>query len=273
MTIKIASWNVNSIKARLSHLLKWLPEAEPDIVLLQETKVVDEAFPILEIRSLGYNIATAGQRGYNGVAILSKYPIDVLRGALPGGHNIDIQARYLEVFTGGLQVASVYLPNGNPIGTEKFSYKLSWMYRLYEHLQDLLNYEYPLVVGGDYNVAPTDWDVYDPDGLREDAICQPASRAAFRKIMNLGVIDAIRALNEDCSLYTYWDYQRGALSADHGIRIDHLLLSPQTADRLQEAGIDKTPRFWEKPSDHTPVWCSLTPTATDPIGASMRGGV
>jgi exodeoxyribonuclease III len=261
MTVKIATWNVNSIKARLSHLLAWLPEAAPDIVLLQETKVVDEAFPSLELRSLGYNVATAGQRGYNGVAILSRSPIEISRRALPEGDDLDTHARYIEAFTGGLQVASIYLPNGNPIGTDKFSYKLSWMDKLYRHVQDLLEAECPFVLAGDYNVAPEDRDVYDPEAFREDAICQPASRAAFRKMMYLGLTDAIRALNADPGLYTYWDYQRGALRADHGIRIDHLLLSPQAADRLQDASIDKTPRYWEKPSDHTPAWCILASTA------------
>lgn len=271
MTIKIASWNVNSIKARLSHLLKWLPEAAPDIVLLQETKVVDGAFPLLEICSLGYTVVTAGQRGYNGVAVLSKYPVEISRNALPERETIDTNARYIEAFTGGLRVASVYLPNGNPLGTEKFSYKLSWMNRLHEHVQELLNSEFPFVLGGDYNVAPTDYDVYDPDAFREDAICHPASRAAFRKIIHLGITDAIRALNVGHGPYTYWDYQRGALHADRGIRIDHLLLSPQAADRLQEAGIDKTPRFWDKPSDHTPVWCVLRSTGGDDLRTVPQG--
>lgn len=260
MTVKIATWNVNSIKARLSHLLAWLPEAAPDVVLLQETKVVDEAFPSLEIRSLGYTIVTAGQRGYNGVAILSRYPIEVSRRALPEGDDLDTHARYIEAFTGGLQVASIYLPNGNPLNTDKFSYKLTWMDKLYRHVQDLLETECPFVLAGDYNVAPEDRDVHDPEAFRDDAICQPASRAAFRKIIYLGVTDAIRALNADPGLYTYWDYQRGALRADHGIRIDHLLLSPQAADRLQNAGVDKTPRYWDKPSDHTPAWCVLAST-------------
>jgi exodeoxyribonuclease III len=264
MTLKIASWNVNSIKARLPHLLKWLPEAAPDIVLLQETKVVDEAFPALEIHGLGYNVVMAGQRGYNGVAILSKYPIEVSRRALPEWpewDDPDTHARYIEALTGGLQVASIYLPNGNPIGTDKFTYKLSWMARLHRHVQALLEAECAFVLAGDYNVAPDDRDVYDPEAFSDDAICQPASRAAFRKIIHLGVTDAVRTLSEEHGLYTYWDYQRGALRSDHGIRIDHLLLSPQAADRLQEAGIDKAPRFWDKPSDHTPVWCTLTSNA------------
>ena len=258
MSVKIASWNVNSIKARLSHLLTWLPEAAPDIVLLQETKVVDEMFPLLEIRSLGYNVVTAGQRGYNGVAILSKFPIGLSRKALPDEVGLDTHARYIEAFTGGLKVASIYLPNGNPIATDKFSYKLSWMDRLYLHVQDLLEAECAFVLAGDYYVAFDDRDVYDPEAFSGDAIWHPASRAALRKIIYLGVTDAVRALHVERGLYTYWDYQRGAFHADHGIRIDHLLLSPQAADRLQDAGIDRAPRFWDKPSDHTPVWCTLT---------------
>jgi exodeoxyribonuclease-3 len=256
--LKIATWNVNSIKARLDHVLKWLPEAAPDIVLLQETKVVDAAFPAGEIGALGYNAVTSGQRGYNGVAILSKHPIELRRTGLPAGDVPDAHARYIEAFTGGVQVASIYLPNGNPIGTDKFIYKLSWMDRLYRHVRELLEAEGAFVLAGDYNVAPDDRDVYDLDAFKADAICQPASRAAFRKILYLGLTDAVRALSGQSGLYTYWDYQRGAFLADRGLRIDHLLLSPYAADRLQSAGIDKTPRGWDKPSDHAPVWCTLT---------------
>ncbi len=258
MTLKIATWNVNSIKVRLPHLLKWLPQATPDVVLLQETKVVDSAFPTAEINDLGYNVLAVGQRGYNGVAVLSRHSIEPLRNALPDdGDATDTHARYVEAVTGGLHVASVYLPNGNPLGTDKFAYKLLWMERLYRHVQDLLESEVPFVLAGDYNVAPDDRDVHDPDAFKGDAICQPAARAAFRKILYLGVIDAIRALKSDPGLYTYWDYQRGGFAADRGIRIDHLLLSPQAADRLEETAIDKTPRGWDRPSDHAPVWCTL----------------
>lgn len=259
--LKIATWNVNSIKARLYHILKWLPEAAPDIVLLQETKVVDAAFPATEIGALGYNVVTSGQRGYNGVAILSKHPIELLRIGLPEGHIPDAHARYIEAFTGGVQVASIYLPNGNPVGTDKFVYKLAWMDRLYRHVQDLLEAEGAFVLAGDYNVAPDDRDVYDLEAFNGDAICQPASRAAFRKILYLGLTDAVRALSPQGGLYTYWDYQRGAFLADRGVRIDHLLLSPHAADRLHAAGIDKAPRGWDKPSDHAPVWCQMTPAS------------
>lgn len=261
--LTIATWNVNSVKARLAHLLRWLAEARPDIVLLQETKVIDEAFPSLEIGDLGYNTATVGQRGYNGVAILSKRPIDVLTTELPGEPDDD-HARYIEAFTADVLVASVYLPNGNPITSDKFPYKLSWLERLRARVGELLDSEDAFVVGGDYNVAPQDADLFDPDAFRADAICQPQSRAAFRKVLYSGLTDAIRAYHAGPGPYTYWDYQRRAFVADHGIRIDHLLLSPQAADRLRGAGVDRTPRGWDKPSDHTPVWCQLADGANDP---------
>ncbi|MCW5699914.1 MAG: exodeoxyribonuclease III [Rhodospirillales bacterium] len=253
----IATWNVNSIKARLPHLLQWLKSASPNVVLLQELKVADEAFPALEIGDLGYNVATVGQKTYNGVAILSKQPIDVLATALPGD-DADTQARYIEAFTGDLRVASIYLPNGNPVGTDKFTYKLGWMERLYRHVQCLLESEDAFVLGGDYNVAPTDRDVYDPKAFADDALCQPESRAAFRKIMYLGLTDAIRAIGGDAQRFTWWSYQQRAFTADHGVRIDHLLLSPQATDRLETADIDREPRGWDRPSDHTPVWCRLS---------------
>jgi len=254
--IKIATWNVNSIKARLPNLLAWLAEAAPDVVLLQETKVVDDAFPAIEIEDLGYNCATAGQKTYNGVAVLSKRPIEVLERALPGDSD-DAQARYIEAFTGDVRVASIYLPNGNPVDTDKFAYKLAWMGRLYRHVRALLASEEAFVLGGDYNVAPDDDDVYDPPRWRDDALCRPETRAAFRKIVFLGLTDAIRVTSGKRGHYTWWDYRGGAWPQDKGLRIDHLLLSPQAADRLRTADIDRTPRGWEKASDHTPVWCEL----------------
>lgn len=254
---KIASWNVNSVKARLPNLVAWLRQAQPDIVLLQETKVTDDAFPFEEVGDLGYNAAVAGQKTYNGVAILSKQPIDVLERALPGNEN-DLQARYLEAFTGGLRVASLYLPNGNPVDSEKFAYKLSWMERLWRYVPTLLESEDAFVLGGDYNVAPQDTDVYDPDGWRNDALCRPESRAMLRRILHLGLTDALAALSPAGSrCYTWWDYRRGAFAADEGLRIDHLLLSPQAADRLAGAGVDREARGWDKASDHAPVWCEL----------------
>jgi len=259
-SIKIATWNVNSIKARLPNVLKWLRDAAPDIVLLQETKTTDDAFPGLEIGDLGYNFAAAGQKSYNGVAVLSKRPIDVLETTLPG-NGADIQARYIEAFTGNIRVASIYLPNGNPVDTEKFVYKLAWMERLYGHVISLLASEEPFVLGGDYNVAPDDGDVYDPARWQGDALCRPETRAAYRKIVHLGLTDALRAVSPETGRYTWWDYRGGSWDQDQGLRIDHLLLSPQAADRLEDSGIDRIPRGWEKASDHTPVWCELTETA------------
>ncbi len=253
---RIATWNVNSVKARLAHLLAWLRAEQPDIVLLQETKVTADAFPTSEIGDAGYNAAVVGQKSYNGVAVLSKRPIDVLASCLPGDCD-DAHARYLEAFTDGLRVASIYLPNGNPVATDKFAYKLAWLERLYRHASSLLASEDAFVLGGDYNVAPTDDDVYDPYGWRNDALCRQESRAGFRKLCYLGLTDAVRALYPNGPRYTWWDYRAGAWAGDQGLRIDHLLLSPQAADRLGDAGIDRGPRGWERPSDHAPVWCEL----------------
>lgn len=253
---KIASWNVNSVKARLEHLQRWLKEAAPDIALLQELKCVDEAFPRLEIESLGYNVETSGQKTYNGVAILSKFPIDVELRALPGDE-ADEQARYIEAFTGNVRVGCIYLPNGNPIPGEKFDYKLAWMERLYHHAKELLKTEDTLVLGGDYNVIPETGDVYDPAAFADEALFQPESRGALRKIINLGYTDAFRATTHETGRYTWWGYQGGGWQKDNGVRIDHLLLSPQAADKLKACDIDRTPRGWEKPSDHTPIWCEL----------------
>ncbi len=255
--IKIASWNVNSVKARLEHLLGWLGKFNPDIVLLQETKGVEEAFPFLEIGDLGYNAAVSGQKTYNGVAILSKFPIDLDRTTLPGDET-DLQARYIEGETGGVRVASVYLPNGNPAPGGKYDYKLRWMERLNAHAQTLLKTDDAFVLGGDYNVIPEPGDVYDPKNWTDDALFRPETRAAYRALIYLGLTDAYRAKAKDQGRYTWWDYRGGAWSKDQGARIDHLLLSPQAADRLEESGIDREPRGWEKTSDHTPVWCTLS---------------
>jgi exodeoxyribonuclease-3 len=258
--VKIASWNVNSVKARLPVVLTWLKRASPDIVLLQETKVTNDGFPALEFGDLGYNFATVGQQTYNGVAVLSKRPIEVLETALPGDPS-DVQARYLEVFTDGIRTASLYIPNGNPVGTDKFAYKLAWLERLYRHVRSVLEAEDAVVFGGDYNVVPHDDDVYDPAAWRDDALCRPESRAALRKVMYLGLTDAIRALSTEPGQYTWWDYRGRSWAADQGLRIDHLLLSPQSADRLRASGIDREPRGWEKASDHAPVWCELAAPA------------
>jgi len=256
-TVKIATWNVNSIKARLQNVLAWLKSFSPDVVLFQEIKCVDDAFPRLEIEDLGYNVVTHGQKTYNGVAILSKSPIEDAAPGLPGDDGDD-HARYLEATVfGKIRVASIYLPNGNPIDTPKFPYKLAWMDRLKAQMMRTLSLEEMAVFGGDYNVIPKDSDVYDARAYAMDALMQPDSRARFRSMLHLGLTDALRAFHPEEHLYSYWDYQAGAWQKDHGLLIDHLLVSPQAADKLVNSGIDKGPRGKEKASDHTPVWCEL----------------
>ena len=265
MTV-IATWNVNSVKARLPRVIEWLEAFSPDVALLQELKTEDVSFPRLEIESAGYHIETVGQKTYNGVAILSKQPINVIHRALPGDAS-DEQARYLEADTCGIRVASIYLPNGNPTRDEagadheKFIYKLKWMDRLLAHGAALLAEEIPVVLAGDYNICPTDIDVYDPRAFADDALCRPESRSRFRALVNLGYTEAWRTMNPDLHAYSYWDYQRGAWQKDNGVRIDHLLLSPEAADLLADVGIDKAPRGKEKASDHTPVWGKFTESA------------
>ncbi|WP_293858427.1 exodeoxyribonuclease III [uncultured Alsobacter sp.] len=258
--MRIATWNVNSVKQRLEHLLTWLKEAEPDVVCLQELKCVDEAFPASEIESAGYNVAVHGQKAFNGVAILSRRPFDEVRRGLPGDE-ADVQARYLEaVFSVGsraLRVASIYLPNGNPPDTEKYDYKLAWMDRLIAHAGGLLAFEEPLVLAGDYNVIPTARDVHDPALWAGDALFLPRTRAKFQEFAALGLTDAFRACDGREGQYSFWDYQAGAWQKNNGIRIDHLMLSPEAADVLRAARIDKHVRSWEKPSDHVPVVIDL----------------
>ncbi|HXQ51748.1 MAG TPA: exodeoxyribonuclease III [Stellaceae bacterium] len=254
--MKIATWNVNSVKARLGHVLAWLEEAKPDVLCLQEIKCVDADFPTLEVKGLGYHVETLGQRTYNGVALLSREPArDIVRGL--AGDDSDQQARYIEASFGALRVASIYLPNGNPVGTDKFDYKLAWMRRLETHARALLDGERPCVLAGDYNVAPTDDDVFDPVEFGNDAICRPESRARFRVLLNLGLVDAFRVFHPEPHRYSFWDYQNNRWKNDEGLRIDHLLLTPQAADRLVAADIDRGPRGRDKASDHTPVWCEV----------------
>jgi exodeoxyribonuclease-3 len=252
----LASWNVNSIKARLGNVLDWLKEAQPDVVCLQETKCLESDFPGLELKGLGYDVVAAGQRAYNGVAILSKHRLEDVTVGLPGD-GADTQARWIEATVDKVRVISLYLPNGNPVGTDKFPYKLAWMDRLAARAQALLALERPVVLAGDYNVCPTDDDVYDPVGFRHDALCQAESRARFRALLYQGWTDAYRAFDAEAHKYTFWDYQQGRWPRDEGLRIDHLLCSPHAADRLQRAWIDKTPRGKEKASDHTPILCEL----------------
>ncbi len=255
--MKIASWNVNSIKTRLPHVLAWLDTAAPDVLCLQETKTVEENFPALEIEAAGYKSAVVGQKAYNGVAILAKAPIEVLERRLPG-EKADEQARYVEARIEGVRVASVYLPNGNPVTTEKFDYKLRWLDRLTRHTEALLKTEEPFVLAGDFNVIPTAMDVHDPKGWTEDALYTLPTREKFRALIHLGLTDAFRSLHPAAHAFTFWDYQGGAWQRDLGLRIDHLLLSPQAADRLETCEIDKSPRAKEKPSDHTPIWCQIS---------------
>ena len=258
--VKIATWNINGIKARLETAVAWLEKTEPDLVCLQEIKSVDEGFPADRFEALGYTVALHGQKSFNGVAILSKRPIDELRKGLPGDDD-DPQARYLEAVvstdTCALRIASIYLPNGNPTDSEKFPYKLAWMDRLAAHARDLLALEEPFVLAGDYNVIPFADDVHDAASWEGDALYRPESRCRFRALLNLGLTDAVRACSAEPALYTFWDYQAGAWQKNNGIRIDHLLLSPQAADMLKASDIDRFARGWEKPSDHVPVWIEL----------------
>ena len=254
--MKIASWNVNSVKARLPHLLAYLEEAQPDVLCLQETKCLAADFPTLELKGLGYHVEAIGQRSYNGVALVSKLPAAELSCGLPGSPEDD-QARYLEATFGEVRVACLYLPNGNPSGTDKFIYKLAWMERLIDHAQGLLRHEIPFVLAGDYNICPTDDDVYDPVGFRDDALCRAEARARFRALVYLGLTDAYRVFHRDPHKYTFWDYQAGRWHRDEGLRIDHLLLSPHAADRITDCDIDKKPRGKDRASDHTPIWCEL----------------
>lgn len=257
--MQIATWNINGVKARIETLLAWLKEAGPDIVCLQEIKSVDDQFPRLEIEAAGYHVETHGQKGFNGVAILSRTrPDDVLRG-LPGDPG-DEQARFMEAAfstrRGAVRVASLYLPNGNPLGTEKYPYKLSWMKRLERFAAERLALEEPTVLAGDYNVIPEPRDAKNPAAWTGDALFQPESRDAFRAIEYLGYLDAVRAVTDE-QVFTFWDYQAGAWQKNNGIRIDHVLLSPEAAGRMRAARIDSHVRGWEKPSDHVPVIVDL----------------
>ena len=252
----VASWNINSVRLRLPLLLDYLKEQAPDVLCLQELKCTDEQFPRQEIEDAGYNALVHGQKSWNGVAILSKRPIEEMQRGLPGAE--DEQSRYLEALTQDeagaiMRVASIYLPNGNPVGTEKTTYKWAWMDRLKAHAHDLLALEEPLVLAGDYNVIPAPEDAKHPEAWTGDALFLPDTRKRFRTLVNLGFTDALRACSDAAGLYTFWDYQAGAWQRNNGIRIDHLLLSPQAADRLDSVAIDKEMRSKEKPSDHVPI--------------------
>ena len=257
--MKITTFNINGIKARAEALPAWLDEAHPDVVVLQEIKSVDDAFPREIFEDRGYNVETHGQKSFNGVAILSKLPLEDVTRGLPGD-DADEQARWIEATVVGktaLRVCGLYLPNGNPAPGPKYDYKLAWMDRLRTRAQALLDTEMPALMAGDYNVIPQDEDAKRPEAWRADALALPASRAAFRRILNLGFTDAFRARVQGPGHYSFWDYQAGAWNRDDGIRIDHILLTPQAADLLTDCGIDRAVRGGEKPSDHVPVWVDL----------------
>ncbi len=258
--MRIATWNINGTKARIDGLLRWLRESSPDIVCLQEIKCTDDGFPADQFGDLGYNVAVHGQKGFNGVALLSKHPIeDVQKGLPPVG--ADEHARFLSglisTADGALRVVSAYMPNGNPIGSDKFHYKLAWLRRLEDWAREELKREEPLAIAGDYNIIAEPIDAKYPDNWVTDALYTPEARQAFRRISALGLTDALRAVDDGGGIYTFWDYQAGAWQRNNGIRIDHIMLSPEAADRLRLAGVDRHVRAWEKPSDHVPVWVEL----------------
>lgn len=254
--MRIATFNINGIGARLPRLLEWLEAVKPDIACLQEIKTVEGNWPAAAIADAGYHSLVLGQKGFNGVAILSREPAVETQRGLPGDDS-DEHARYLEAEVAGLRVASIYLPNGNPVPGPKFDYKLAWFARLRAHAQGLLAAEIPVVLAGDYNVCPTPADVFSEAAMANDALCQPETRAAYRAMLYDGWLDAIRARYPRETVYTFWDYQAGAWRRDAGLRIDHLLLSPAAADRLVEAGVDKSVRGEERASDHAPTWVQL----------------
>ena len=254
--MKLVTWNVNSINQRLPLLLQWLQANAPDVVMLQELKCMDEKFPRAEIEAAGYTCEVFGQKSWNGVAILSRHPMqDVTRGL--AGDDSDEQSRYIEATIKGIRVGCLYLPNGNPVDSEKYPYKLRWMDRLAAHAQNLLAQEIPFVLGGDFNIIPHARDCHDPLVWADDALFRLQSRQKFRTLLNLGLTEAFRAVNDNAGEYTFWDYQAGAWPRNHGIRIDHFLLSPQATDKLASCVIDREPRSWEKASDHVPVVLEL----------------
>lgn len=248
--MKIVSWNVNSIKARLDHVKRYLEEEKPDVLMIQELKGLE--FPSGEFDVIDYQSHAVGQKAYNGVAIISKYPIDVVLDHLPGDKT-DEQARYIEADINGVRLINIYLPNGNPTPGDKYDYKLGWMERLYTRLKHLRDNDIPFIIGGDFNVIPKDKDCHSPKDWEGDALFRAETHAAFRTLINLGLTDAFRVHDTRAEQYTFWDYQAGAWQKNNGIRIDHFLLSPVMADRLNSCNINKTPRGWDKPSDHTPI--------------------
>jgi exodeoxyribonuclease-3 len=260
MTLKIATWNINGVKARLDQAVQWVSDLKPDILCFQEIKTLTEAFPAAAFEDLGYNVAVHGQKGFHGVALLSKLPLEDIKRGLPG-EDSDDQARFIEgvvsVPFGAVRVVSLYLPNGNPIGSDKFDYKLRWMDRLKRWALTHMEVEETFILAGDFNVIPEARDAQFPNNWVNDALYQPAPRRAFRELNHIGLTDAVRATNDGSGIYTYWDYQAGAWQRNNGIRIDFQMLSPQAADRLVGVSIDTRTRSWDKPSDHVPVIVEL----------------
>lgn len=256
--MKIATYNVNGVNGHLPVLLRWLEETAPDVVCLQELKAPQEKFPEKAIQDAGYNAIWHGQKSWNGVAILAKNKqIEEVRRALPGDPE-DSHSRYIEAYIDGILIACLYLPNGNPAPGPKFDYKLGWFKRLYDHAQTLLALNVPTVITGDFNVIPTEFDVYKPERWLDDALFLPETRAAFHNLVAQGWTDALRKLYPDEKIYTFWDYFRNAYGRDAGLRIDHFLLSPNLINQLKDAGVDRNVRGWEKTSDHAPVWITLS---------------
>ncbi|MGI9390578.1 MAG: exodeoxyribonuclease III [Boseongicola sp.] len=257
--MRIATFNINGVKARINALTDWINESKPDVALLQEIKSVDENFPRQHFEDLGYIVETHGQKGFNGVAVLSKFPLEDVTRGLPGNED-DEQARWIEATVIGqkpVRVCGLYLPNGNPAPGPKYDYKLEWMGHLKNRAQTLLDTEEPAVMCGDYNIIPQDEDAARPEAWKEDALARPESRAAFREILNLGFTEAFRTCNSAPGHYSFWDFQGGAWERDDGIRIDHHLLTPQAADLLKDCWIESAVRGREKPSDHVPAWIEL----------------
>ena len=259
--MKSATWNVNSIRVRLPHVIDFIKKQSPDVLLLQELKAQDHDIPKSDLEDTGYNVIFKGQKAYNGVAILSKYPVSDIVTSLYEDEDHNEQARYIECWVdsknSGIRVASIYLPNGNPINTEKFIYKIEWMTKLKQHVEKLLDNEESIILGGDFNVCPEDRDAANPEAMKNDALFQPEVRAKFREIINLGYYDAWRALNPNRTNWSYWDYGR-AFEQNKGLRIDHFLLSPFAIDKLESIEIDTYHRSLEKPSDHAPVIINIS---------------
>lgn len=256
--MKVATYNVNGVNGRLPVLLRWLAETQPDVICLQELKAPDEKFPEQAIKDAGYNAIWQGQKSWNGVAILARnLEIKELRRGLPGDTE-DLQSRYIEAMVNDVVIACLYLPNGNPAPGPKLEYKLAWFERLHNHAEQLLSYELPVILAGDFNVMPTELDVYKPERWVNDALFRPEVREAFHNLVAQGWTDALRTMHPDEVIYTFFDYFRNAYGRNAGLRIDHFLLSPQLKSRLRAAEVDRHVRGWEKTSDHAPVWIEIS---------------